>query len=398
MLASLLAKRHFRVSVLGLICSYIPVFCVAKRSDLQENELKRIDSLDGLRGVACLSVLLFHAGIMAHPFGPDVFYSLVPGASAVMVFYVLSGVVLSIVPFRCLAEQRTYDWFGYFPRRMVRLCIPLFSAIAIGVVAGFVSHSMGMQSRSALAVDYGSGVAGIMHDIFMQFDMLFNVSDDGTTLGGEPLRRVDSPVWSMSWELWFSILLPLVLFVVWRIRRDWLAVACIAVLLLASHFSGYFPLRLCLMFVLGTLLAKHLGKLSAVRMPAAVEILATVASLALIELPVFFEGALTHAACSTLMNMSCMGLVAIAMTDGVLCKALSCRVCRWLGKISYSMYLTHAIVIGGLAAFLPKLGLSGLSVSVVALAASFAFAWVFWRLVERPSIGWSRRLQSRAGE
>lgn len=376
----------------------LAVFCVAERLGLQEDGSKRIGSLDGLRGVACLSVLLFHVGIMAHPFGPDAFYSLVPGTSAVMVFYVLSGVVLAIAPFRCIEKRRAYDWFGYFPRRMVRLCVPLFVAIAIGVVAGFVSSSMGMQSRSALAVDYSSGVAGIMHDVFMQFDMLFNVSDGGATLGGEPLRRVDSPVWSMSWEIWFSLLLPLVLFVVLKIKRDWLAVACIAVLLLASHFSGYFPLRLCLMFVLGTLLAKRLGKLSAVRMPVAVEVLATVASLALIELPLFFEGTLAHAACSTLMNMSCMGLVAIAMTDGVLCRALSCRVCRWLGKISYSMYLTHAMVIGCLAAFLPKLGLSGLPVSAVALVASFAFAWVFWYLVERPSIGWSRSLQSRAGE
>lgn len=363
---------------------------------MQEGKTTRIDSLDGLRGIACLSVLLFHVGIMTQPFGADLDYFLIPGTSSVMVFYVLSGVVLSLVPLRLLADGRQYDWFGYFPRRVVRLCVPLFVAVALGVVAGFVAYQLGEQSRSALAVDYGAGIDGILHDILMQFDMLFNVSDGARTLYGAALTRVDSPVWSMSWELWFSIALPLVVFVVWKVRRYAVCMVVAVALLLVSHFSGYFPLRLCLMFVLGVLVAKRLDRAARFHMHPVVEVLAVLACIFFIELPflVACDG-LAKAACDTLMNLACMGLVVIATTDGWLRRALSCGVCRWLGKISYSMYLTHAIVIGALAAFLPLIGVaSPLLIAAIALVLSFGFAWVFWYFVERPSITWSRSFQS----
>ena len=125
-----------------------------------------------------------------------------------MVFFILSGIVLSLVPFRRMGSGG-YDWLGYYPRRVVRLCVPLFAAIALALPAGYVAWRLGSTSRSALAVAYDAGLPTVVHDILMQFDVLFNVSDDGNNLFGAQLVRVDSPVWSMSWELWFSLTLPL---------------------------------------------------------------------------------------------------------------------------------------------------------------------------------------------
>ena len=51
-----------------------------------------------------------------------------------------------------------------------------------------------------------------------------------------------------------------------------------------SYWSGYFPLRLCLTFWLGVLLAKHLGELSRVRLTAPTELIALVLLLVVIEL------------------------------------------------------------------------------------------------------------------
>lgn len=336
---------------------------------MQKTTSGRIDSLDGLRGIACLCVLLFHVGIMVQPFGVDADYALMPGSASVMVFYVLSGVVLSIVPFSRLLEARSYDWFGYFPRRVVRLCVPLVIAIALGVVAGFVAQTIGSQSRSSQAVDYSAGLSEVLNQILMQFDVLFNVSDGLQTLYGAPLTRVDSPVWSMSWELWFSLSLPLVIYFVWKVKRDAIVLACAAVLIFIARFSGYFPLRLCLMFVVGAFLAKHLKGLFAKRLRAPVELVAIGTCVLSIELPQLIEASgAAEALMLTLMDIGCMGLVAVAMGCGLLNRFLSTKVCRWLGKISYSMYLTHAIVIGALAAFLPRLGLQDpLIVSVIAL-------------------------------
>lgn len=130
----------------------------------------------------------------------------------------LSGIVLSLMPFKRL-KTGDYDWLGYYPRRIVRLCAPLFAAIALALPAGYIAWRIGSTSRSALAIAYGGGLAQVVHDILMQFDVLFNVSDGVSNLFGADLARVNSPVWSMSWELWFSLTLPLAVWCISRIRR-----------------------------------------------------------------------------------------------------------------------------------------------------------------------------------
>lgn len=177
-----------------------------------------------------------------------------------------------------------YDWLGYYPRRVVRLCVPLFAAIALALPAGYVAWRLGSTSRSALAVTYDAGLPTAVHDILMQFDVQFNVSDDGSNLFGAPLVRVDSPVWSMSWELWFSLTLPLAIWCISRICRTGLAVVATFIAVLVSHWSGYFPLRFCLMFWLGVMVAKRFDKIKAAKIPVPVELALLVASVGVIEL------------------------------------------------------------------------------------------------------------------
>lgn len=207
---------------------------------------KRVLSLDGLRGLGALTVFLYHVDIMVKPFGAGG-PSLFPGTASVMVFFILSGIVLSLVPLKHMGNGG-YDWLGYYPRRVVRLCVPLFAAIALALPAGYVAWRLGSTSRSALAVAYDAGLPTAVHDILMQFDVLFNVSNGLNDLFGAQLVRVDSPVWSMSWELWFSLTLPLAIWCISRIRRTGLAVVAAFIAVLVSYWTGYFPLRLCLMF------------------------------------------------------------------------------------------------------------------------------------------------------
>ena len=361
---------------------------------------ERIHSLDGLRGVASLAVLLLHVAMMLELWGPDGPYPLVPGTPAVVVFFVLSGVVLSLGPLARLRSGRAYDWLAYYPRRVVRLCVPLFVAIALGVLAGYVAWHMGSTSRSATAIDFSGGPERVVHDLLMQFDLLFFVSDDTRTIFGEPLVRVDSPVWSMGWELWFSLTLPLAIACLTRVRRDGAAALAILAGIFVSYWCGYFPLRLCLTFWLGVIVAKHLPELSRVRLAPAAELPALLAALGAIELAQASAAgllgpldALASAALSTLMNVACAGLVVLAVTDGLVRRALSTRPARFLGSVSFSLYLTHAIVIGGLEAVLPRLGVTAPLVQAgAAVVVSLAFGTLFWRVVERPSIGLSRRV------
>lgn len=73
------------------------------------SEPARIHSLDGLRGVASVVVLVLHVAMMLELWGPGAPCSLIPGTPAVIVFFVLSGVVLSIGPLSRLRAGRPYD-------------------------------------------------------------------------------------------------------------------------------------------------------------------------------------------------------------------------------------------------------------------------------------------------
>lgn len=368
----------------------------------------RISSLDGLRGVACVAVLLLHIGLMIEPFGPSKLYDLMPGTAAVMVFYVLSGVVLSLLPLKYVhplheahtkddtAHEGIYDWFAYYPRRIVRLCIPLFAAILIGVVAGFIGHALGSTTRTAVAVDYSGSPDTILHDLFMQFDLLFNVSSNEVTLYQDPLVRINSPVWSMSWELWFSILLPLCIFFVLLFKRTSAIVMVLIVGIFVAHFSGYFPLRFAIMFVLGAFIAKRVGTLAQKQFPVILELAVLLICVATIEAACLGEDGAWNALVQTAMNVACAALVVIALTHGVVRRALDARPCQWLGKISYSLYLTHALVIGTLQVLLSRFAVPAPAVAVIALGISLAFAWAFWYCIERPSILWSHRIGKTA--
>lgn len=367
---------------------------------------KRIDALDGLRGVACVAVLLLHVAMMLELFGPQGPCALIPGTPAVIVFFVLSGVVLSLAPLARLRAGRSYDWLGYYPRRVVRLGVPLVAAVAFGIVGGYVAWSLGGTGRSATAIAFDGGPQRLVHDLIMQFDVIFFVSDDVTNLFGEPLVRVNSPVWSMGWELWFSLTLPLAIACLARARHDAATALGIFVGIFVSHWCGYFPLRLCLTFWLGVLLAKHVGRLAEKRLGPVPSAAAFVVLLAVIELAQANTAGLlgpldplVSAALATLMNMACMGLVALCMMDGPVRRALSTRPVRFLGSISFSLYLTHAVVIGGLAAVLPRLGIvDPLVQAIVAVVLSMGVAVVFWRVVERPAISLSRRVGERFGQ
>ena len=289
-----------------------------------------------------------------------------------------------------------YDWLGYYPRRVVRLCVPLFAAIALAPPAGCVAWRLGSTSRSALAVTYDAGLPTAVHDILMQFDVLFNVSDDGSNLFGAQLVRVDSPVWSMSWVLWFSLTLPLAIWCISRIRRAGLAVVATFIAVLVSHWSGYFPLRFCLMFWLGVMVARQFDKIKAAKIPVPVELALLVASVGVIELSLAWHpGGVLEALKSTAMNAACLAVVVVAIADGFTRRALSAAPMVFLGKVLYSLYLTHAIVIGAFAALLPKLGIADpLAIAAVSLSASMLVAVAFWRIIEVPSMNLSRSLAS----
>lgn len=357
----------------------------------------RIESLDGLRGIASVAVLLFHTCKMLQLFGPEGLYEAIPGVAAVIVFFVISGIVLTLAPLKRLSRGEQYNWFGYFPRRVIRLCVPLVAAIALGVLASFVASATGLDPRQDKPIDWSLEFSDIARQVLMQFDVLFNASDGQYLIDGTRFVRANSPTWSMSWELWFSLALPLAVYIVWRTKRPWVGIISCVILAFFSSFTGYFPIRMCIMFIVGAYLAKMLPSLLKRRLHWLLMLVVLVACLSVIE----FQGVcasrgtfpIEGSFVQLLSDIGCIGLVALATMHGFVNRFLSSRPMRFLGKLSYSLYLTHVLVVGSIGPILPRVGISHpLAIASLIIVVSFLVAWAFWRIVEKPSMEWSRRV------
>lgn len=178
--------------------------------------------------------------------------------------------------------------------------------------------------------------------------------------------------------------------------RSAFAVAAIFAAVFVSHWSGSSPLCPCLMFWLGAIIARHFDKIESAKIPVPLELAALIASVGIIELSIIWHpGGVAEALLPTVMNAACLVVVAASVADGAARRALSTRPMLFLGKISYSLYPTHAIVNGGLDALLPKLGIGAPPViAAISLVICMLFAVVFWRAAEVPSIDPSRSLVS----
>ena len=96
----------------------------------------RIYALDGLRGLAALAVVAYH-------YTGGALRQLLPGAQFVTLFFILSGLVLSIVPLRVGID--TYNWSRYQLRRIARLAIPTCTVIGICCIVSTIAMHMGWK-------------------------------------------------------------------------------------------------------------------------------------------------------------------------------------------------------------------------------------------------------------
>lgn len=167
-----------------------------------------------------------------------------------------------------------------------------------------------------------------------------------------------------------------------------MVLAAIVAGILISVYTGYFPLRFCLLFVAGSLIALNFDRVSGLNLKEPVEVLLLAAALAGLELPqlVTIPGvsvALVH----TARHLAAMIIVVLAIAGGPVRRALSHGICCKLGTISYSLYLTHTILLGGFRSVLPWLGIMDPWIQTgITVTASLAAAVIFWYFIERPSI------------
>lgn len=349
----------------------------------------RLHRLDGLRGVAALVVVIHHclltSAALARPYfdapaqGPwatalvrTPLHLMWDGSAAVTVFFVLSGFVLTRA-----TQSRRVRWLMFDAQRLVRLYLPTWIATILAV-----AFALAVPRR------HYSGASAWM--------LVHEVSIRGSLKGCLTLWHPDgliSPLWSLKWEVLFSLLLPLYLGISRLVSRAWPAVpfAC-AVIAYVGDRTGHESLVYLPIFLCGVVMAHRLDDVRRVASRVG-QVGLVVAGLALIHLPWAFDpGRIHHVGVITLPTLGAPLLLAACLVPGSTTAFLDARWAQWLGRISFSLYLTHE----PLAVSLSVLGLPPVAVVVAGVPLSLALAAAFYRWVEHPTHLIARRIPAFA--
>lgn len=201
----------------------------------------RLDYLDGMRGLAALYVVVYHASnwVEVRLPGKLVFIQklLTYGHFAVAVFIILSGYCLMLPVARSADQQLRGGFKEYIRRRARRILPPYYAALLLSLLFIKVVPAMDMPSKNYWGGSDGALPALTWDAIVSHLLLVHNLSNAWHF-------KIDPPLWSVAteWQIYFFF--PLVLLPLWR-RFGLLASVLVGIALgLAPHFLLHAPYNL----------------------------------------------------------------------------------------------------------------------------------------------------------
>ena len=328
--------------------------------------------IDGLRAIAVLPVILFHAGVT----------QLSGGYVGVDIFFVISGFLITGILSREI-EGGNFSLLGFYERRARRILPALFVVLATTSVLGaliLLPYELEFLGRSLIAV-----VFFVSNILFWQESSYFAASAEFN-----PLLHT----WSLGVEEQYYILFPIFLWMVWRWRKKSVVplIGLLTVLSfgLAEYLSTEMPSAN--FYLLPTraweLLAGSLAALYLLHRPTLTGHLADavgILGLAGILVSIFAYDAATRfpSAWTLVPVLGTVGILVSASPQTWVGKLLSYRPFVGIGLISYSAYLWHQPLFAFARILDTEQHPSTWEMLLLALL-SLILAWLSWRFVEQP--------------
>lgn len=333
--------------------------------------MRYLPTLTPLRGIAALLVVLYHlAAAGADPTVPGFFLR---GYLGVDLFFILSGFVLTHVYVREFLPHPSWRAIGAFLWTRIARLYPVHIFIIAVLIIGHAAQ--GMSALTVLA----------------NFLLI---------LVPWPVDALNPPAWSLSAEWYAYLLFPFMIGRLWRCDSRVAAALCVVLLLglgvlaalgfggaLRHVVDGWSALGRALPeFVIGILTYRAFNDRDLARHWRSDLTFAAVVS-ALVLAAVLPNDVVVIALFPPL-------LLAAASNAGMATRLLNIRPLRWLGDISYSVYLGQVLAFSLAPTLAPTragvwLGLTGLRLLTV--AATLAIATLTYRTVEVPCRALLRR-------
>lgn len=354
--------------------------------------MKRIEHLDGLRGLAALAVTLSHFESLVNTVptgayeGRTLLHSLYThvanGTFGVMIFFVLSGYVL-------LAGHgsngRSAFAFGAV-KRYFRLMPPILAALLLATVLG---NTVGLFHVEAAQLIGGHPWLENVSPQHLTFTEAIYQGLFGAFVGQ---HGYIGALWTMKVEFFGSLMLFAVAAIAYQ--QSWYAAVAGVIAVLLILLGGDVGLYLSLFFV-GSIFLRYQFSLPIWLLPVGLMLgLAKhydiASQLLALPLPWLEEGA---ASAAILLNAIGAAIVLLTLTrPSPLTVALASRPMVWLGRVSFSLYLCHLPVMQSfglltLVVAAPTIGVgpaAGLAF-MVSVAVSLAVAELLTRLADIPA-------------
>ncbi|MDP1026701.1 acyltransferase [Sphingomonas sp. KR1UV-12] len=339
-------------------------------------------TLDGLRGVAALAVVVLHTSVMLAPIDLGSSYL------AVDLFFMMSGIVIAHSYDHRLAADLSARRFTAI--RLIRL-LPLY-------FVGFLGATLVQILAQATGTSHWDPADLAIAWVSMAF-MLPHIGG-GPVVGLYPLNV---PAWSLAWEIVSNVVYAL-LFKWWtpKVLAVGIAVAAVALVAVAvwygdldrgSQWAGWIggPVRVGFGFTVGVWIERRRaqGRLIRISVPP---VLLLALLLVVLAVPAAWGWPKDVAIVLLIFPLMC---VAAIQSEG-----RGVRLFAFLGLISYPLYVTHAAF--RYERMLPQFWHGAESAApfsgIALITVMVAVAWILARFVDVPVRQWlTRRWLGGAG-
>lgn len=337
---------------------------------INTNKIKYRPEIDGLRAIAVLSVVLYHAGLAP-----------AAGFVGVDVFFVISGYLITALLHKEWLESGRINLVSFYARRMRRI----FPALVLVVTSTVVASTILLSPYGEVRQLTQSAAASLLFVSNIFFEITSGGYFDGDS-GQIPLLHI----WSLAVEEQFYLLWPLLLIIIFRLRSRLL------VPVIAALMAGSFLLAEVLMYnspetafyqmparfwelAIGGLVALRPADKTAYGRTVACAGLALLLAAINIPTPHFPAiGALPAVAGATLLIYAVHGKTELGLAGAW----LRSRPMVFFGLISYSLYLWHWPLLAIDKA--TRTGESPLEIRVLLCVVAIVLAWISYRFVEQP--------------
>ena len=352
---------------------------------------KRFVELDALRGLAAIVVLVYHTQLLL-PLGflRSSWFSLhspirlfLTGRAPVLFFFVLSGYVLT----QAIRNQFPTGWSEWAWRRTLRLCLPVAAGLLLSVMLFQLcfGHSVPHTLDSFFWRQQWTGKPTLTSFV-EQAALLGDVTDSD--------YKLDPAIWSLTHEWRISLILPLI--IAWRMPWQWL-MALTAGLSLLLTYSGLLPEIITLghtpetgllstAYFVAFFIAGYSVALANPCLPdsTAIKVLAWI--LVVIACAIGRDILVVAGSCALIV-------LSTDRRSGI-SRFLRKPMPQMLGRISYSLYITHLPVLMAVIALSSK-WFSPWIIAIAGIATALPVSYIFFRLVEAPSHRLSKGISRR---